>query len=103
MLTTALVLGGLLAVVAVVFVARPFLSGTLDREVLDKPDEGRLALEEARDRALAALKEVEFDHRTGTLSDEDYRLQVGDLRRAAAEALRALDPGTAQSNADAKE
>jgi hypothetical protein len=102
-LTLALVLGGLLAVVAVVFVARPFLRGALDREVLDDPDEGRLALGEERDRALAALKEVEFDHRTGKLSDEDYRLQVGDLRRAAAEALRALDRGTGQNDADANE
>jgi hypothetical protein len=40
---------------------------------------------------LAALKELEFDHRTGKVSDEDYRSLVGPLRRRAAEALRALD------------
>jgi hypothetical protein len=51
----------------------------------------RLALAEDRDRALAALKELEFDHRTGKVSDEDYRNLVGPLRRRAAEALRALD------------
>jgi hypothetical protein len=101
--TVALVLGGVLAVVAVLFVARPFLAEHAAADVLEEPDEGRLALEEERDRALAALKEVEFDHRTGKLSDEDYRLQVGGLRRAAAEALRALDRGTGQSDADAKE
>ena len=50
----------------------------------------RLELAEERDRALAALKELEFDHRTGKVSDEDYRAQVGPLRRRAAEALRAL-------------
>ena len=33
----------------------------------------RLALAEERDRALAALKELEFDHRTGKVSDDDYR------------------------------
>ena len=40
----------------------------------------------------AALKELEFDHRTGKVSDEDYRALVGPLRREAAEALRALEP-----------
>src|ERR1700747_65870 len=53
----------------------------------------RLALAEERDRALAALKELEFDHRTGKVSDEDYRAQVGPLRRRAAEVLRALEGG----------
>ncbi len=52
----------------------------------------RLELAEERDRALAALKELEFDHRTGKVSDEDYRALVGPLRREAAEALRALEP-----------
>jgi hypothetical protein len=92
-LTFALVLGGLLAVAAVWFVARPFLTGATGRERLEEPDAGRLALGEQRDRALAALKELEFDHRTGKVSDEDYRRQVGELRRVAADALRALDAG----------
>jgi hypothetical protein len=95
-MTLALVLGGLLAVVAVVFVARPFLrepEPASDR--LDEPGElerRRLDLVEERDRALAALKELEFDHRTGKVTDEDYRTLVGPLRRRAAEALRALEP-----------
>ncbi len=54
-------------------------------------EQRRLALAEERDRALAALKELEFDHRTGKVSDDDYRSLVGPLRRRAAEALRALD------------
>ncbi len=94
MLTAALVLGAVLAVAAVWFVARPFLTATTESERLEAPDAGRLDLVERRDRALAALKELEFDHRTGKVSDEDYRQQVGELRRAAAEALRALDAGT---------
>jgi len=80
----------------VVFVARPFLRDpepASDR--LDEPGElerRRLDLVEERDRALAALKELEFDHRTGKVTDEDYRSLVGPLRRRAAEALRALEP-----------
>jgi hypothetical protein len=91
----ALAFAAALAVVAVVFVARPFLrepapaSDRLDE--LAPEARQRLALAEERDRALAALKELEFDHRTGKVSDEDYRAQVGPLRRRAAEALRALE------------
>ncbi len=91
----ALALGAVLAVACVLFAARPFLRdpageddhvrepGGLERE--------RIRLEEERDRALAALKDLEFDHRTGKISDADYRELVGPLRREAAEALRALD------------
>ena len=39
-----------------------------------------------------ALRELEFDHRTGKLSDEDYRALVGPLRRRVADARRALEP-----------
>ena len=92
MTTLALALGAALAVLCVVWVARPFLREPepLDDE-LRPPDDRRLALLEARDRALASLKQLEFDHRTGAISDEDYRALVGPLRREAAEALRALD------------
>jgi hypothetical protein len=93
----ALLLGAALAIACVVYVARPFL---LDPEpaddeltTLDEEEQRRLALLEERDRALAALKELEFDHRTGAISDEDYRALIGPLRRSAAAALRALDGG----------
>ena len=98
MLTAALVFGALLAVAAVLFVARPFLRHPASGERASDPESGRLALEEQRDRALAALKELEFDHRTGKVSDEDYRALVGELRRAAADALRALDLGRARTD-----
>jgi hypothetical protein len=88
----ALALGALLAVACVIFVARPLLRSSR-ADALAGPDgeeEDRLRLLEERDRALAALKELEFDHRTGKISDEDYRGLVGPLRRQAGEALRAL-------------
>jgi hypothetical protein len=91
---TALVVGALIAVAAVVLVALPFLRSqtTDDRLYAPTPEEEqRLALIEERDHALAALKELEFDHRTGKIDDDDYRALVGPLRRAAADALRALD------------
>jgi hypothetical protein len=94
-LTGALVLAAVLAVACVVVVALPFLrEPEPESDSLRELDEGerrRLELLEARDRALAALKELEFDHRTGTISDDDYRAQVGPLRREAAGALQALE------------
>jgi hypothetical protein len=90
-----LVLVVALAAAAVLIVCLPFLREPVaadDR--LDAPtaeDEQQLTLAEERDRALAALKELEFDHRTGKVGDEEYRELVGPLRQSAAEALRALD------------
>jgi hypothetical protein len=95
MTLAALLLGAALAVACVLYVARPFLrepepaSDRLDE--LDEVERRRLVLLEERDRALAALKELEFDHRTGAISNEDYRALVGPLRRQAADALRALE------------
>jgi hypothetical protein len=93
----ALLLAGVLAAACVLYVARPFLHEpalAADDDRLDPLDAGareRLALVEERDRALAALKELEFDHRTGKVSDEDYRALVSTLRADAARSLKALD------------
>ena len=93
-MTLALLLAALLAVACVVAVALPFLRDPEpESDELVEPDEEeqrRVELLEARDRALAALKELEFDHRTGTIADEDYRALVGPLRREAAAALQEL-------------
>jgi hypothetical protein len=93
--TVALVLAVVLAVGAVVIVAWPFLSEPepVSDELVEPTPEAqrRLELAERRDRALGALKELEFDHRTRKITDDDYREQVGHLRREAAAVLRALD------------
>jgi hypothetical protein len=92
----AVALAALLAVACVAFVARPFLS---EPEVADDSlarltpaEQERLRLVEQRDRALGALKELEFDHRTGKVADADYEELVRPLRREAAEAMRGLEP-----------
>ncbi|HXH88674.1 MAG TPA: hypothetical protein VNI55_08720 [Gaiellaceae bacterium] len=100
-MSAALALGALLAIACVVLVALPFLrEPTAADDTLDRPgelEERQLELAEVRDRALSALKELEFDHRTGKVSDDDYRALVGPLRREAAEALRALEPRTRET------
>lgn len=96
-MTAALVLGAVLALVVVVFVARPFLREPVpvsdDLVQLSEGERARLELVEERDRAVAALRELEFDHRTGKVTDSDYRTQVGPLRRRVADALKGLEPG----------
>jgi hypothetical protein len=90
----ALVAGVALAAVVVVLVAWPFLrEPEAPDDRLDAPtaaDEAHLSRVEERDHALAALKELEFDHRTGKITDDDYRRELAPLRQSAAAALRAL-------------
>jgi hypothetical protein len=92
-MSLALLVGALLAIGSVVLVAAPFLRepAPSDDRLLrpGEAEQRRLAHAEERDRALAALKELEFDHRTGKVSDDDYRRLVGVLRQRAAETLRA--------------
>ncbi len=104
-MTLALLLAAALVVGCVLVVALPFIrepepeSDVLDE--LDADERLRLELLEARDRALQALKELEFDHRTGAVSDEDYREQVGPLRREVASALRALEQAQSPAQVEA--
>ncbi len=94
-MTLALAVGAVLAIAAVAVVAAPFLREPVaaDDRLLppDAAQQLQLARAEERNRALDALKELEFDHRTGKVSDEDYRAQVGMLRQRAAAALRDAD------------
>jgi hypothetical protein len=91
----AVTLAAVLAVACVAVVALPFLrEPEAEEDTLNAPDAAtrrHLALVEERDRALAALRELELDHRTGKVSDEDYRALHGSLRRQAAGALAALE------------
>ena len=97
MTVAALLLAALLAVACIVFVALPFLrEPEPESDVLgglDEEERALLGLFETRDRALAALKELEFDHRTGAVSDEDYRRLVGPLRREVAAAIQGIEQG----------
>jgi hypothetical protein len=105
-MNAALILGAAIAVLAVLLVALPFLRDPAPADdVLGTPDaleQRRLELAEERDQVLAALKELELDHRTGKVTDEDYRALVGPLRRRAGETLRALEPAAQQGRERAR-
>ncbi len=48
-------------------------------------------LEAARESKYREIRDAELDHRTGKLSDDDYRAIDNSLRAEAVEILRALD------------
>jgi rubrerythrin len=50
-----------------------------------------------RDAAMQALRELNFDHRMGKISDEDFAVFEAGLKHSAAESLRALDEWEAQT------
>jgi hypothetical protein len=86
------VVGMCLVLAALVAVVQPLLHGV--RSGADDVEASDLrALRESRDRALAALRELEFDRRAGAISEADYRAVIGALRREAAVAVaRTKDP-----------
>jgi hypothetical protein len=59
----------------------------------------RRALESAREAKYAEIRDNETDHRTGKLSDEDYRALDRQLRAEAVEILRAIDNLDGQASA----
>ena len=53
-----------------------------------------------RDAAFQALRELNFDHQVGKITDEDYVAFEGNLKRHAADTLRALDAWEAEADDD---
>lgn len=54
-------------------------------------DAERAELEAARDAKYREIRETELDHRTGKLSEADWRAQDRTLRAEAVDILRRLD------------
>jgi hypothetical protein len=70
-----------------VFVVAPLVRSSPSKAAEADPT---LEARERRDRAFSALRELEFDHRTGKIADADYAALHAVLRRDAAAALQAL-------------
>lgn len=95
--------GLVIALIAVWLVLEPLLRAASGRALApseplfsdsDDEDDPLLA---RRDRALAALKEIDFDKATGKLSDEDYERMKVRFTAEALEALRATDAAEASA------
>jgi hypothetical protein len=83
----------LLIVALVTFVAW-LLSSPFRRRAEPEPEsesDARRALESAKESKYAEIRDNELDHRTGKLSDADFRAIDRQLRAEAVEILRAID------------
>lgn len=81
-------------------VAQPFLERRSQRPRAVAGDES-LAAE--RDRILASVRDLDFDHATGKITDEDYQPQRAALMARGAEVLKQLDTAGVVDETDAIE
>jgi hypothetical protein len=76
--------------VVVVVIAGPLRPGRVREEDLALEAE-RAELEAAKEAKYREIRDADLDHRTGKLSDADWRAQDRSLRAEAVELLRRLD------------
>ena len=81
---------------AVLIVSAPLRRGG-EASAPEAPDDGVAALEAAREAKYREIRELELDHRTGKLSDEDFAALDGSLRAEAVAILKRLDRATGNS------
>ena len=83
----------LLVVVVVLALVVLLVSGPLRRRGAEEAEDDavRDELEAARDAKYREIRDAELDHRTGKLSDADWRAQDRALRAEAVDILRRLD------------
>ena len=84
----SILLGVALLLIVAFLVARPWLEPGAGGEAEADPA-APLLLE--RERTLAALRDLDFDHATGKLPEDDYAAQRAQLVAQGAEVLRQLD------------
>jgi hypothetical protein len=90
-------IAGLVVVLcAAVYVAWPLLApGEPAEAAADAEGADERSPEKEKELALLAIKEAEFDHETGKLSDEDYAALRAELESRAFQAFAELDAATA--------
>jgi hypothetical protein len=81
----------LVLTLVITLVASPLRRVRSDVERASPPANDRAELEAAREAKYREIRDLELDHRTGKLSEEDYRAIDQTLRAEAIEILRALD------------
>jgi hypothetical protein len=95
-----IVLAILITAAALLVVAYPILSKGSTAKPASTAQESLDELLGQRDAAMQALRELNFDHRMGKISDEDFAMFELNLKQHAADTLRALDQWEAQTADD---
>jgi hypothetical protein len=86
-----ILIGALAALVVVAAVAWPLVTHRAEDPPDDPVDDARRTAEEDLQRSLAAIREIDMDHRAGNLSDEDFAALDGAERVRAVELMRRAD------------
>lgn len=90
------VAGLVIVLAATIYVAWPLLAGADSEPIAaTTPAESEHLPEKDKELALLAIKEAEFDHRTGKLSDEDYAALRAQLEERAIAAMVEIDDANA--------
>ena len=98
---TPLIVGALLAVIALVVVLFPLFDDLSQPNRRARTSKSEAAAPSAE--AVQALREIEFDRETGKLSDGDYHALKAKYTRDAVAAFRDEEAGIAGSEGDAAE
>ena len=87
-----IIVAALMSIVAVLAVAYPVLAQVGEHGPATSSAEDTLEeLLAERDAAFQALRDLNFDHQIGKITDEDFVVFEANLKACAADALRALD------------
>jgi hypothetical protein len=84
----------LTSIAAAVYVSWPLLVGSRQPETDDQDSERGVALDHLlvqKESIYSALKELEFDHAMGNLSQQDYQELVGRYEDRAIAVLKTID------------
>lgn len=91
----ALLIGVLVALAAVALVLDPLVRPYAVRPEPPSSEPEDDPLEQRKEQALAALKEIEFDRATGKLDDADYERMKAKYTAEALDAIREADAAAA--------
>lgn len=95
MMWIALLIALVLSLAALAFVLWPLLKPGPAPVIVE--DDRLTELLGRKDAVMAAIKELEFDYHVGKLSEEDYKLYDGRLRRQAVGLLQQIEQVAPQS------
>lgn len=87
----AYVIIAVISVALVALVAWPLMARAGSDSAPAEHMDDRLAIEEELQRSLDSIREIEMDHRSGNLSDEDFAALDRDERARAVELMRRRD------------